>query len=81
MADINGPEEKKKQKRTCTWKPGRRVPGCRGRLRSFCCVVVLVWFLKDFRRNGPVLRFTFSPAQWAPLQLNGPVQHFSDQDS
>ena len=47
----------------------------------FCCVVVLVWFLRDFRRNGPVLRFTFSPAQWAPPQLNGPVQHFSDQDS
>ena len=43
--------------------------------------VVFVWFLRDFLWNGPVLRFTLSPAQWAPPQLNGPVQHFSDQDS
>ena len=27
-----------------------------------------------FGRNGPVLSFTFSPAQWALPQLNGPVQ-------
>ena len=46
-----------------------------------CCVFVLVWFVRDFHRNGPVLRFTFSPAQWASPQLNGPVQHFSDRDS
>ena len=60
-----------------TWEPGRGVPGCRGGLRPFCCVVVFVWFLRDFHRNGPVLRFTLSPAQWTPPQLNRPVQHFS----
>ena len=61
----------------CTWEPGRGVPGCRGGLRPFCCFVVLVWFLRDFRRNGPVLLFTFSPAQWALPQLNEPVQLLS----
>ena len=45
------------------------------------CVLVLVWFLRDFRRNGPIFRFTFSPAQWASPQLNGPVQRSSDRDS
>ena len=45
---------------------------------SCCCSC---WFIRDFRRNGPVLRFTFSPAQWASPQLNGPVQLFSDRDS
>ena len=57
----------------CSWLPWRAAPLCR--------VVVPVWFVRDFRRNGPVLRFTFSPAQWASPQLNGPVQHFSDRDS
>ena len=65
----------------CTWEPGQGVPGCRGGLRPFCCVLVLVWFLRDFRRNGPIFRFTFSPAQWASPQLNGPVQRSSDRDS
>ena len=60
---------------------GQGVPGCRGGLRPFCCVLVLVWFLRDFRRNGPIFRFTFSPAQWASPQLNGPVQRSSDRDS
>ena len=55
------------------WPGGSWLPW----LRPFCCFVVLVWFLRDFRRNGPVLRFTFSPAQWAPPQLNGPVQLLS----
>ena len=54
----------------CTWKPGRGVPGCRGGPCPFC----FVCFGWDFCRNGPVFRFTFSPAQWAPPQLNGPVQ-------
>ena len=52
------------------------VAGC-----ALCCVVVLVWFVRDFRWNGPDLRFTFSPAQRASPQLNGPVQLFSDRDS
>ena len=56
-----------------SWLPWRAAP--------LCCVVVLVWFIRDFRWNGPVLRFTFSPAQWASPQLNGPVQLFSDRDS
>ena len=56
-----------------SWLPWRAAPLCR--------VVVLVWFIRDFRRNGPVFRFTFSPAQRASPQLNGPVQHFSDRDS
>ena len=56
-----------------SWLPWRAAP--------LCCVVVLVWFVRDFRWNGPVLRFTFSPAQWASPQLNGPVQLFSDRDS
>ena len=64
----------------CTWEPGQGVPGCRGSA-PFCCVLVLVWFLRDFRRNGPIFRFTFSPAQWASPQLNGPVQRSSDRDS
>ena len=56
-------------------------PGGSWRAAPLCRVVVLVWFIKDFRWNGSVLRFTFSPAQWASSQLNGPVQHFYDQDS
>ena len=52
------------------------VAGCAPLL---CCCSCLVQ--RDFRWNGPVLRFTFSPAQWASLQLNGPVQLFSDRDS
>ena len=53
------------------------VAGC----APFCCVLVFVWFLRDFHRNGPIFRFTFSPAQWASPQLNGPVQRSSDRDS
>ena len=30
--------------------------------------------LRDLGRKGPVFSFTFSPAQWALPQLNGPVQ-------
>ena len=33
------------------------VAGC----APFCCVFVLVWLLRDFRRNGPIFSFTFSP--------------------
>ena len=54
-----------------SWLPWRAAP-----VLWFCCFV-LVWFLRDFSRNGPVFRFTFSPAQWAPPQLNGPVQLLS----
>ena len=52
------------------------VAGCAPWL-CFCFVLVL----RDFRCNSPIFRFTFSPAQWASPQLNGPVQHFSDRDS
>ena len=52
------------------------VAGCAPLLRCCSC-----WVLRDFRRNGPIFRFTFSPAQWASPQLNGPVQHFYDRDS
>ena len=45
----------------CTWEPGRGVPDCRGRLCPFCCWFVFGWCLRDFYRNGPVRRFTFSP--------------------
>ena len=64
----------------CTWEPGRGVPGCRGGPRP---LVVLVFGLihRDFHWNGPIFRFTFSPAQWASPQLNGPVQLSSDRDS
>ena len=62
----------------CTWEPGRGGSWLPWRAAPLCCVVVLVWFARDFRW---ILRFTFSPAQWASLQLNGPVQLFSDQDS
>ena len=58
----------------CTWKPGRRVPSCRG-LRPFVVLLSCLVY-RDFRWNGPIFCFTFSPAQWASLQLNGPVQHF-----
>ena len=61
----------------CAWEPGRGVPGCRGGLCPFCCWFVCVCFSRDFCRNGPVRCFTFSPAQWAPPQLNGPVQLLS----
>ena len=64
----------------CTWEPGRGVPGCRGGPRP---LVVLLFGLihRDFHWNGPIFRFTFSPAQWASPQLNGPVQRSSDRDS
>ena len=56
------------------------VPGCRGGPRP---LVVLRFGLihRDFHWNGPIFRFTFSPAQWASPQLNGPVQRSSDRDS
>ena len=64
----------------CTWEPGRGVPGCRGGPRP---LVVLLFGLihRDFHWKGPIFRFTFSPAQWASPQLNGPVQLSSDRDS
>ena len=62
----------------CTWEPGRRVPSCRGGLRPFVVLLFLFGF-RDFRRNGPFFRFTFS--QRASPQLNGPVQHFSGLDN
>ena len=52
------------------------VAGCAPLL---CCCSCLVH--RDFRWNGSIFRFTFSLAQWASSQLNGPVQHFSDRDS
>ena len=60
------------------WPEGSWLPW---RTALLFCVVVLVWFVRDFRWNDPILRFTCSPAQWALPQLNGPVQLFSDQDS
>ena len=47
-----------------SWLPWRAVP---------CLLFACFWW--DFCRKGPVLRFTCSPAQWAPPQLNGPVQY------
>ena len=35
-----------------------------------CCLLVLETLVVI----GPAFRFTFSPAQWTLLQLNGPVQ-------
>ena len=35
---------------------------------------VCLFLKRDFGSNGPVFSFTFSPAQWALPQLNGPVQ-------
>ena len=56
-----------------SWLPWRAAP--------LGCVFVLVWFMET--SAGIFLFFVspFSPAQWAPPQLNGPVQHFSDRDS
>ena len=45
-----------------SWLPWRAVP-----CLLFAC-------FRDLGSNGPALRFTFSPAQWALPQLNGPVQ-------
>ena len=52
------------------WEPGRGVPGCRGGPCPVC-----LFFLEE-TSVAMVLSgcFTFSPAQWAPPQLNGPVQ-------
>ena len=50
-----------------SWLPWRAVP---------CLLFACLW--RDFCRNGPVVCFTFSPAQWAPPQLNGPVQLLLD---
>ena len=55
----------------CTWEPGRGVPGCRGGSCPCCCLLVF-----GETSVGTVLSYVslFSPAQWAPPQLNGPVQ-------
>ena len=48
-----------------SWLPWRAVP----------CLLFAI--LRDLSSNGPAFSFTFSPAQWALPQLNGPVQlHF-----
>ena len=57
----------------CPCLPGRVILGCRGGP----CPVLLFSCLRDLGSNGPVFSFTFSPAQWALLQLNEPVQLYS----
>ena len=53
-----------------SWLPWRAVP--------FFAAVLFVFVFQE-TSVGMVLsvRFTFSPAQWAPPQLNGPVQLLS----
>ena len=52
-----------------------------GRYRFATASALFGLIHRDFHWNGPIFRFTFSPAQWASPQLNGPVQLSSDRDS
>ena len=70
--DHKAASGKKKSVGPCTWEPGRGVPGYRGGP----CLLAICLFLLEETSVAMVLSgcFTFSPAQWAPRQLNGPVQ-------